>query len=502
MSNCLNCGKENPPSKGTKPRKYCSTQCNAAVNRGRRRPKKPEGWIRKGDIARAEKEKRRKSFEWHKENWLTAPQLAELLDITPGAVHHRAKIANAPPKIVTGGKSPTAFWNPADVEKLRNKVTPIPEGYITRKEACSLIGIANNTFTVGGYHHKIKPDMIWNQTHGTKCMQHLYLKTNIEAFIAARDKAAQLLADNRALAIKAKEERIAQRLKQWELSRARKAAEKEERKLDAALRKQATISRRRARQRARIPKSVIDWQAHVEQERRLFNRFPKLLQKYNSNSSKYNQHSRAIKVNEGHARLAAAGIVRKFECKSCYEKRPYYNFYYDESYAVGRRLSRCRICQTAISKKEYRRNKAKRKEQRKLNYRGKFRTLIGQTIKQDISRMCGSYRNDISVPVVWEHIEKHCGYDIDKFIEHFESHFDENMNWFNHGRGTDQYYWQMDHITPRSKFVYTTLDDPAFAKCWSLDNLQPLNAYENNIKDNPIMKGLNPFTKKKFTGKK
>ncbi len=501
MSNCLNCGKENPPSKGRKPRKYCSTQCNAAVNR----PKKPEGWIRKGDIARAEKEKRRKNFEWHKENWLTAPQLAELLDITPGAVHHRAKIANAPPKIVTGGKSPTAFWNPADVEKLQIKATLIPAGYITRKEAAVILGITSNTFD-SGYHTKIKPDMIWNQTHGHKSMQHLYLRSNIEAFVAERNEAKRMrkeaMENAHAAAKLDKEERIAQRLKQWELSRLRKAAEKEERKLDAALHKQATISRRRARQRARIPKSAVDWQCHAEQERRLFNKFPTLLQKHSDNSSKYNQHSRAIKVNKDHARLAAAGVVRKFECKSCSEERPYYNFYYDESYAVGRRLSRCRICQTAISKKEYRRNKAKRKEQRKLNYRGKFRTLIGQTIKQDISRMCGSYRNDISVPVVWEHIEKHCGYDIDKFIEHFESHFDENMNWFNHGRGTDQYYWQIDHITPRSKFVYTTLDDPAFAKCWSLDNLQPLNAYENNVKDNPIMKGINPFTKKKFTGKK
>ncbi len=504
MRNCLNCGKENPPSKGKKPRKYCSTQCNAAVNRGQRRPKKPEGWIRKGDIARVEREKRRKNFEWHKENWLTTPQLAELLGVTPGAVHHRAIIASIPPKIVTGGKSPTAFWNPADVEKLQNKVTPIPEGYITRKEACRLIGIAHKTFTVSGYHNKIKPDMIWYQTHGHKSMQHLYLKEKIEAFAIARDEAmrAQEAAWEKARVIKqnVKEERIANRLKQQKLKYAQRAKEAAERKIAAAKRTEAAYQRKLQKGRDRIPKSTVDWQSYVEQERRLFNRFPKLLEKYDTNSSKYNQHSRAIKVNEDHARLFAAGIVRKFECKSCYEKRPYYNFYYDEGYVDGRRLSCCRACQKAISKKSYNASKVKRKEQRKLNYRGKFRTLIGQTIKQDISRMSGRYCNDISVPVVWEHLEKHCGYDIDGFIDHFENQFDKNMNWFNHGRGTDQYYWQMDHIIPRSKFVYTSLNDPAFAQCWSLDNLQPLSAYENNIKDNPLINVK--YFKENFTERK
>ena len=506
MSNCLNCGEKNPPSLGNRERKYCSKACSNEYYKKTNRyyvKSQRDGYV-KAISREPRKKKGRKNFEWHKENWLTAHQVGELLGISFTAVHHRAKIANVAPKLVSGGKSQTAFWNPADVEKLQNKATLIPAGYITRKEAAALIEITPATFD-SDYHMKIKPDMIWHQTHGHKSMQHLYLRSNIEAFAAERNEAKRMrkeAMENAHAAVQLdREERTAQRLKQWELSRARRAVEKEQRKLTAALRKQATISRRRKKDRARTPKSTVDWQGHVEQERRLFNRFPKLLQKYNTNSSKYNQHSRAIKVNHGHARLFAAGIVRKFECKSCYEKRPYYNFYYDEGYVDGRRLSCCRFCQAANSKKKYRRNKAKRKEQRKLNYRGKFRTLIGQTIKQDISRMSGRYCNDISVPVVWEHLEKHCGYDIDGFIDHFENQFDEHMNWLNHGRGTDQYYWQMDHITPRSKFIYTTLDDPAFAKCWSLDNLQPLSAYENMMKDNPITKGINPFTKKKFTEK-
>ena len=139
-----------------------------------------------------------------------------------------------------------------------------------------------------------------------------------------------------------------------------------------------------------------------------------------------------------------------------------------------------------MSKKHYHANKKSIKENIKKNYRGKFRTLIGTTIKQDISRMRGVYAKELSITYVWEKIEQHCGYNIDDFVEYFESKFDENMNWLNHGRGTDQYYWQIDHIIPRSKFIFTDLDDPAFIECWSLSNMQPLSAYENNIKDNPL----------------
>jgi len=94
------------------------------------------------------------------------------------------------------------------------------------------------------------------------------------------------------------------------------------------------------------------------------------------------------------------------------------------------------------------------------------------------------YAQELSLPYVWKKLEENCDYDIDKFIAHIENQFDENMHWLNHGRGREQYYWQIDHITPRSNFVYTDLDDLNFIKCWSLENLQPLSAYENMVKDN------------------
>lgn len=37
----------------------------------------------------------------------------------------------------------------------------------------------------------------------------------------------------------------------------------------------------------------------------------------------------------------------------------------------------------------------------------------------------------------------------------------------------------IDHIIPKSKFSYTSPNDPEFQKCWALENLQPLWAVDN-----------------------
>jgi hypothetical protein len=497
MTTCLNCGKQPPPSKGNRARKYCNRACSSEYYKKTKRyyKKKNADWGTRGKKAAAARQKRREEYEWHKENWLTADQLAEELGITSSAVHARAGKLNVPGKAVAGGPSPTMFWPPEAVDKLVYRKTAVPEGYITRREAAELIGVACSTFDVN-YHKLIKPDLIHRQTHGHRVIQHLYLKENITQFIAQReaDENARALASKRKKAkLLADREARAQEAAQRKLARLKAA---QEAKLRRALQREEARQRRLQKSRDRVPDRKTDWQSPEERENRLFARFPKILKKYDKNSRRYNSNSRAIKANKGYARLAAGGIVHKFECKRCNVKRPYHDFYYDGSSIVGRRVSCCRVCQSKTNKKHYHENKKSIKENLKKNYRSKFRTLIGTTIKQDISRMRGTYAKELSITHVWEKIEQHCGYNIDDFVEYFESKFDENMNWLNHGRGTDQYYWQIDHVVPRSKFVFTDLDDPAFIKCWSLSNLQPLSAYENNVKDNPFTRGVNAFTGK------
>lgn len=65
-------------------------------------------------------------------------------------------------------------------------------------------------------------------------------------------------------------------------------------------------------------------------------------------------------------------------------------------------------------------------------------------------------------------------YSLEELMSHLESKFDENMNWDNYGK-----YWHIDHIKPKSLFKYSDFTDKEFKECWSLSNLQPLEAMEN-----------------------
>ena len=61
--------------------------------------------------------------------------------------------------------------------------------------------------------------------------------------------------------------------------------------------------------------------------------------------------------------------------------------------------------------------------------------------------------------------------------EHLESQFDADMSWDNYGT-----YWQLDHVIPQAALIYDSLTHPNFKKCWSLDNLRPLERKENQRK--------------------
>ena len=84
--------------------------------------------------------------------------------------------------------------------------------------------------------------------------------------------------------------------------------------------------------------------------------------------------------------------------------------------------------------------------------------------------------NESKKDIGWEKV---VGYTTTQLVEHLESNFKPEMNWENYGS-----YWHIDHITPKSWFKYSSYEDESFKKCWSLDNLQPLEAKENRKKGN------------------
>jgi hypothetical protein len=72
--------------------------------------------------------------------------------------------------------------------------------------------------------------------------------------------------------------------------------------------------------------------------------------------------------------------------------------------------------------------------------------------------------------------------------QHLESQFEDWMNWDNYGpASTEKRNWNIDHIIPQSILQYTSMEDENFKKCWSLENLRPLDSIENIKKGNKII---------------
>lgn len=77
----------------------------------------------------------------------------------------------------------------------------------------------------------------------------------------------------------------------------------------------------------------------------------------------------------------------------------------------------------------------------------------------------------------WENL---VGFTAEELKNHLEKQFVEEMTWelFLEGK------IHIDHVVPKSWFIYESSEDEQFKHCWSLNNLQPLWASENLLKNN------------------
>ncbi len=83
----------------------------------------------------------------------------------------------------------------------------------------------------------------------------------------------------------------------------------------------------------------------------------------------------------------------------------------------------------------------------------------------------------------WQQI---LGFTIEELKTHLERKFTDGMSWDNYGK------WHVDHIIPKSRFNYTSTEDPDFKRAWALKNLQPMWAHDNFVKHNRLAKPLQP----------
>lgn len=105
----------------------------------------------------------------------------------------------------------------------------------------------------------------------------------------------------------------------------------------------------------------------------------------------------------------------------------------------------------------------------------KFRSTPKGNLSSTMSkRINESLRKGMKAGRHWETL---VDYTVDQLKAHLEKLFKPGMTWENYGT-----VWHIDHKTPIAVFNFEHPEDVDFRLCWSLKNLQPLEASKNMSK--------------------
>ena len=72
-------------------------------------------------------------------------------------------------------------------------------------------------------------------------------------------------------------------------------------------------------------------------------------------------------------------------------------------------------------------------------------------------------------------------YTVEQLVSHLQNQFTQGMTWNNYGKGIGK--WNIDHKKADCKFDYKSINDEEFKNSWSLENLQPMWAVDNWVKN-------------------
>jgi hypothetical protein len=111
-------------------------------------------------------------------------------------------------------------------------------------------------------------------------------------------------------------------------------------------------------------------------------------------------------------------------------------------------------------------------------WRREIRRAFYKRPKKRICRNVGSaIRKSIRTGQELPWWERHLGYTWAQLKRHLEKRFKPGMTWENYGQ------WHIDHIRPIAAFEFEDYADRGFKRCWSLQNLRPLWAVDNWVKN-------------------
>jgi len=135
--------------------------------------------------------------------------------------------------------------------------------------------------------------------------------------------------------------------------------------------------------------------------------------------------------------------------------------------------------------REWIKNNPEKRRASVRKYNRKYRSTPKGNISSTISkRMNESLQKGMKAGRHWEEL---VNFTIDELKKHIEKLFTPEMTWENYGT-----YWHIDHKVPIAVFNFERPDDIDFHLCWSLKNLQPLEASKNMSKGAKLSVSFQP----------
>ena len=191
-------------------------------------------------------------------------------------------------------------------------------------------------------------------------------------------------------------------------------------------------------------------------------------------------------------KLVRGSVMNSKRCSKCEVVKPRSAFSVDNSRKSGLQPS-CRECRKVICDSYRKRNKTKIKEwSREYNQRQEVRDRANRLRREKtknnpsfrlyriVSRRVHSALTRNNGSKLGSATFAYLPYTPEELVEHIEKQWEPWMSWENYGE------WHIDHIYPQSKLPYDSMTHPNFLKCWALENLQPLEASENQSKGNRL----------------